>query len=336
MFTSITLYACDRQNCEGAVSFDRADGVQPYGQLGCCPSPASSPRIQQFTTSAVSQFKLRSAGANICPNVLSRRAKFLFNATNFLPGESALSLIVTASDMSTQPGYEAEIVNFLRPALQDSEAIEAIGTFLPQLPGWVYVVCTANDPADGGEDEDDPILMLEPLIEGIPTLIRSDGTDIQEELSAQGTLLPADCAGVLFVGEGGVCVRRVYGDEFDQCLQLLAYPHMPLCDLSHYPVGDFVSISKPGQYFGDVGCIAAHSQERNMDCVLLLLPPQFLDPADVHVERLYNVLTLWPPVATPSIDFLQALQQSTERKCVGSYDFLWYDGQWYTKDGLVG
>jgi hypothetical protein len=101
-------------------------------------------------------------------------------------------------------------------------------------------------------------------------------------------------------------------------------------------MGDFVSISKLGQYFGDVGCVAAHSQERNMDCVLLLLAPRFLDSADAHVQHFYNALTLWPPISTPSIDFLQALQQSTERKCVGGYDFLWYADQWYTKDGLVG
>jgi hypothetical protein len=265
---------------------------------------------------------------------LSGRAKFLLNAADFLRGESALSSIVAASDTSTQPGYEVETLDFLRPALQDSEDIEAIGTFfLPQTPGWVYVVCTGNDPGD--QDQED-LQSLEALVECAPMLIRSDANDIKEELTAQGTALPEDCHSVFFVGEGAACVRRVYGDEFDQCLQLLAFPHIPVCDLSHYPVGDFVSISKPGQYFGDVGCIAAHSQERNMDCVLLLLPPRFLDPADVHAKRWYNALTLWPPITTPSIDFLQALQQSTERKCVGGYDFLWYDGQWYTKDGLVG
>jgi hypothetical protein len=237
--------------------------------------------------------------------------------------------------MSTQPGYEAEILDFLRPALQDSEAIDAIGTFfLPQIPGWVYVVCTGNDPGD--EDEDNPIQTLEALVEGIPMVIRSDGTDIQEELSAQGASLPEDCDSVLFVGEGVACVRRVYGDEFDQCLQLLAYPHTPLCDLSYYPVGEFVSISKPGQYFGDVGCVVAHGKEHNMDSVLLLLPPRLLDPADAHSEHWYNALTLWPPIVTPSASFLQAIQQSTERKCVGGYDFLFYAGQWYTKDGLVG
>jgi hypothetical protein len=266
---------------------------------------------------------------------LSGRAKFLLNPADFLCGESALSSVVAASDTSSQPGYEVETLDFLRPALQDSEDIEAIGTFfLPQTPGWVYVACIENDPGD--EDQIALLQSLEALVECTPMLIRSDTNDIKEDLTAQGTALPEDCDSVFFVGEGAACVRRVYGDEFDQCLQLLAFPHIPVCDLSHYPVGEFVSISKPGQYFGDVGCVVAHDKERNMDSVLLLLPPRIFDPADALSERWYNILTLWPPVATPSIGFLQALQQSLDRKCLGTYEFLWFADQWFTKDGLVG
>jgi hypothetical protein len=155
-------------------------------------------------------------------------------------------------------------MNFLRPALHNSEYFEAIGSFfLPQMSGWVYVVCTGQDPDD--KDEDVYSARLEAITAGIPMLIHSDWNDMTEELTSQGMMLPDNCDSVLFVGEGAAMVRRVYGDEFDQSLQLLAYPHTPFYDLSHYPVGDFVSISKPGQYFGDVGCIAAHVKQRNMD-----------------------------------------------------------------------
>jgi hypothetical protein len=211
--------------------------------------------------------------------------------------------MVAVSDTFTQPGYEVEILEDLCPALKDSEDFEAIGTFLlPQAPGWVYVVSAGQYPGD--EDQDNCMQTLDRLAEGIPMLLRSDCSDIKEELSAQGTALPEDCDSVIFVGEGAALVRRVYGDEFDQCLQLLAYPHTPLCDISHYPVGDFVSISKPGQYFGDVGCIVAHIGGRNIACVLLLLAPRILDPTDAHSKRWYNALSLWPPIATPSISFV--------------------------------
>jgi hypothetical protein len=73
-----------------------------------------------------------------------------------------------------------------------------------------------------------------------------------------------------------------------------------------------------------------------MDCVLVLLTPRIFNPADEKSQYFYNALSLWPPTAVPSMQFLQALQQSTERCNVESYEFTRHVGQWFTKEGLVG
>jgi hypothetical protein len=131
---------------------------------------------------------------------------------------------------------------------------------LGAVPGWVYIVMT-------GEPEPELYDNIEALIVDCPVVVRED-TAITEWNDAHI---------VLSMGTGYPTFYRALGDKFLQTFQCLSNPLLFYDRPDLFVAGEWVCISHPGTYWGDVGLISSLSDDENVDRLTILLVPQIMD-----------------------------------------------------------
>jgi hypothetical protein len=125
------------------------------------------------------------------------------------------------------------------------------------VPGWVYVAITGDQEPELYED-------IKALIKGCQFVFRED-TAIS---------LWNDNRIVLSMGTSNPKFYKILGQEFVQTLQCLAHPLPAFYETSNsFSVGEWVCISHPGVYWGDMGLVCCLSDEEDEDCVTILLVP---------------------------------------------------------------
>jgi hypothetical protein len=116
--------------------------------------------------------------------------------------------------------------------------------------------------------------------------------DDSDLVSVDGDKYIASCGSV----DGRPLVVRVCGDEFVQSLQALSLPSKPQ-DEPPFKIGDWVCVTRLGNYRGDIGCI--HGIEGAY--IMLLLPPRICDGEEEFeeyrtwcIQKADNVHWSWP------------------------------------------
>jgi hypothetical protein len=144
----------------------------------------------------------------------------------------------------------------------DTLRTEILAIFrISAVPGWVYVAMTGDQESDLHND-------IQILIVNCPVVVREDTT----------ITLWNDDRIVLSIGTGHPTFYKILGEEFVQTLRCLACPPSTFYTKpDSFSLDEWVSIGRPGTYWGDVGLVHSLSDEEDEECITILLVPRITD-----------------------------------------------------------
>jgi hypothetical protein len=153
---------------------------------------------------------------------------------------------------------------------------------LSTLPGWVYVAMTGDSKLE--------------LFYDIDALVNECPVVVQEDMA---TTHWDDDHIVLLMGTGHPIFYKTFGHEFQQTFLSLAHPPKFYSTRDSFLVNEWICISHPGTYWGDVGFVCTLSDDEEEDHITILLVPQITDDVNLAIylwEHVHPPLRkeLWP------------------------------------------